>query len=82
MPASARFLHQLPAAQFDLGVKPTFVPFNGGAPAMNALLGGQVDYMCADIVDWCSARSSGKIKVYAIASAERNPAMPNVPTTE
>ena len=30
--------------------KPTQVPFNGGAPAMNALVGGQVDYMCADII--------------------------------
>jgi putative tricarboxylic transport membrane protein len=30
-----------------MGVKPTLVPFNGGAPAMNALVGGQVDYMCA-----------------------------------
>ena len=33
-----------------LEVKPTLVPFNGGAPAMNALVGGQVDYMCADII--------------------------------
>src|SRR5437870_1419747 len=33
-----------------VGVKPTLVPFNGGAPAMNALVAGQVDYMCADIV--------------------------------
>ena len=30
-----------------LGVKPTMVPFNGAAPAMNALVGGQVDYMSA-----------------------------------
>src|SRR5262249_5723844 len=30
-----------------MGVKPTVVPFNGGGPAMNALIGGQVDYMCA-----------------------------------
>jgi putative tricarboxylic transport membrane protein len=33
-----------------VGAKPTLVPFNGGAPAMNALVGGQVDYMCADII--------------------------------
>jgi tripartite-type tricarboxylate transporter receptor subunit TctC len=48
-----------------LGVKPTLVPFNGGAPAMNALVGGQVDYMCADVV----------------TSAERSPMLPNLPTT-
>ena len=34
-----------------LGVKPTLVPFNGGAPAMNALVSGQVDYMCGDVVN-------------------------------
>ena len=33
-------------AQRALGMKPTLVPFNGGAPATNALVGGQVDYMC------------------------------------
>jgi tripartite-type tricarboxylate transporter receptor subunit TctC len=64
-----------------LGAKPTLVPFNGGAPAMNALVAGQVDYMCADIVTGGPQLEPGKIKVYAIASATRNPAMPNVPTT-
>ena len=34
-----------------LGVKPTGVPFNGTGPAMNALIGGQVDYMCDQIVN-------------------------------
>ena len=64
-----------------LGAKPTLVPFNGGAPAMNALVAGQVDYMCADIVTGGPQLEPGKIKVYAIASAARNQAMPNVPTT-
>jgi tripartite-type tricarboxylate transporter receptor subunit TctC len=64
-----------------LDVKPTLVPFSGGAPAMNALVAGQVDYMCADIVTGGPQLEPGKIKVYAIASAARNPAMPNVPTT-
>jgi tripartite-type tricarboxylate transporter receptor subunit TctC len=64
-----------------LDAKPTLVPFNGGAPTMNALVAGQVDYMCADIVTGGSQLESGKIKVYAIASQARNPAMPSVPTT-
>jgi tripartite-type tricarboxylate transporter receptor subunit TctC len=64
-----------------LEVKPTLVPFNGGAPAMNALVAGQVDYMCADIVTGGPQLEPGRIKVYAIASPERNPVMPNVPTT-
>jgi tripartite-type tricarboxylate transporter receptor subunit TctC len=64
-----------------VGATPTPVPFNGGAPAMNALVGGQVDYMCADIITGGTHHEAGRIKVYGIASAERNPALPDVPTT-
>jgi len=64
-----------------LGAKPTLVPFYRGAPAMIALVARPVDYMCADIVTGGPQLEPGKIKVYAIASAARNPAMPNVPTT-
>jgi tripartite-type tricarboxylate transporter receptor subunit TctC len=64
-----------------LDVKPTLVPFNGGAPAMNALVAGQIDYMCADIITGGAHLEAGKIKVFAISSAERNPVLPNVPTS-
>src|SRR5205807_3765900 len=65
-----------------LGVQPTFVPFNGAAPAMNALLGGQVDYICNVIPDAVHHVSSGTAKGYAITTAERSPALPNVPTSK
>jgi tripartite-type tricarboxylate transporter receptor subunit TctC len=65
-----------------LGVKPTLVPFNGIAPAMNALAGLQVDYMCAPIEVVGRLVQGGAVKAYAIISAERNPAVPNVPTTK
>jgi tripartite-type tricarboxylate transporter receptor subunit TctC len=65
-----------------LGVQPTFVPFNGAAPAMNALLGGQVDYMCNVIPDSVPHVQGGTAKVYAISTAERSPALPNVPTSK
>ena len=64
-----------------LGTKPTLVPFAGGAPAMNALVGGQVDFMCADILTGAPQLADGKIKIYALAAPNRNPALPNVPTT-
>ena len=64
-----------------LGTKPTMVPFAGGAPAMNALVGGQVDFMCGDILTGGSQYADGKIKIYALAAAKRNPNIPNVPTT-
>ncbi len=65
-----------------LGVKPTFVPFTGAAPAMNALLGGQVDYMCNAIPDAVQQVQSGVVKGYAISTAKRSPALPNVPTAK
>ena len=64
-----------------IGAKPTQVPFNGGAPAMNALVGGQVDYMCADIITGGTHHESGAIKVFGIAAPVPNPALPGVPTT-
>src|SRR3954466_14754220 len=64
-----------------LDVKPTGVPFNGTGPAMNALVGGQVDYMCDQIVNAVPQVNAGTIKAYAVATPERNPSLPDVPTT-
>jgi tripartite-type tricarboxylate transporter receptor subunit TctC len=65
-----------------LGVKPTLVPFNGGGPATTALLGGQIDYTCSVITDVSPHISSGVLKGYAVATNERNAALPDVPTTK
>jgi tripartite-type tricarboxylate transporter receptor subunit TctC len=62
--------------------KPTFIPFQGTGPAMNALIAGQVDYMTDQIVNAVSQVQGGTIKAYAIGTAERNPALPNVPTSK
>jgi tripartite-type tricarboxylate transporter receptor subunit TctC len=48
-----------------LGTKPTLVPFSGGAPAMNALVGGQTDLMRADVVTGGS-QYPDKIKILAV----------------
>ena len=64
-----------------LDIKPTGIPFNGTGPAMNALVGGQVDYMCDQIVNAVPQVKGGTIKAYAIATPERNPSLPDVPTT-
>jgi tripartite-type tricarboxylate transporter receptor subunit TctC len=65
-----------------MGVKPTTIPFQGTGPSMNALVGGQVDYMCDQIVNAVPQVKGGTIKAYAIATAERNPSLPDVPTTK
>jgi tripartite-type tricarboxylate transporter receptor subunit TctC len=64
-----------------VGAKPTLVPFNGSAPAINALVGGQVDYMCDPISDIVQQIEAGTIKVYATGTAKRSAALPNVLTT-
>ena len=64
-----------------LDVKPTGVPFNGTGPAMNALVGGQVDYMCDQIVNAVPQINGGTIKAYAVATQARNPSLPDLPTT-
>ena len=64
-----------------LEVKPVGVPFNGTGPAMNALVAGQVDYMCDQIVNAVPQINGGTIKAYAVATPERNPSLPDVPTS-
>lgn len=64
-----------------LNIKPTGVPFNGTAPAMKALAAGQIDYLCDQIVNVVPQINAGTIKAFAIAAPERNPALPEVPTT-
>jgi tripartite-type tricarboxylate transporter receptor subunit TctC len=63
-----------------LGIRPTAVPFNGTGPAMNALVGGQVDFMCDQIVNVVPQVQGGTIRAYAIGTASRNEALLEVPT--
>src|SRR5205823_3643092 len=65
-----------------IGVRPTLVPFTGGAPSLNALLSGQVDYNCDVIVNFVAQVQAGTIKAYAVGTLERNPVLPNVPTSQ
>jgi tripartite-type tricarboxylate transporter receptor subunit TctC len=46
------------------------------------LIAGQVDYMCDQIVNVVQQIQGGQIKGYAVATPERSPALPNVPTTK
>jgi len=64
-----------------LGLKPAMVPFNSAAAAMNALVAGHVDYMTAPVAEVVPQVRGGTIKVFAIASSERSPALPEVPTS-
>ena len=65
-----------------LQTKPTQIPFNGTGPALNALIGSQVDYMCDQVVNLVPHVTGGTIKALAVGTAERNPALPDVPTSK
>ena len=60
----------------------TTVPYSGTAPAMNDLLGGQVDFMCDQTTNTTTQIKAEKIKVYGVTSAKRVPSLPNVPTMD
>jgi tripartite-type tricarboxylate transporter receptor subunit TctC len=60
----------------------TTVPYKGTAPAMNDLLGGQIDFMCDQTTNTMSQIKSGKVKAYAVTTAKRLPTLPNVPTLQ
>ncbi|HKO92734.1 MAG TPA: tripartite tricarboxylate transporter substrate-binding protein [Polyangiaceae bacterium] len=66
----------------QLGIKPTRVAYRGTAAAMTDLVGGQVDYMCDQILNGISHVKAKSIQAYAIASAQRSSALPDVPTTK
>jgi tripartite-type tricarboxylate transporter receptor subunit TctC len=60
----------------------TTVPYSGTAPAMNDLLGGQVDFMCDQTTNTTSQIKGGKIKVYGVTTKKRVPSLPDVPTMD
>jgi tripartite-type tricarboxylate transporter receptor subunit TctC len=62
------------------GVSILHIPYKGEAPAMQDLLGGNLDVMFAGARVVKPQADAGKITVLAVAGAKRNPAMPDVPT--
>jgi tripartite-type tricarboxylate transporter receptor subunit TctC len=64
------------ALQTDL----TTIPYKGTGPAMNDLLGGQVDFMIDQTINTTSHIKAGKIKVYGVTTKKRLASLPDVPT--
>jgi len=60
----------------------TTVSYKGTGPAMNDLLGGQVDLMCDQTTNTTSQIRSGKIKVYGVTTKTRVASLPDVPTLD
>ena len=72
----------LAAEQLNLldGIQMLHVPFKGGAPAMNALMGDQVNLVIFAATAAVPLVNAGKIKPLAVSGTRRSTALPNVPT--
>ena len=67
----------------QLGVKLTTVPYKGAGPAMNDLMGGQVDLLCDQTTQTAPVIQDGKrVKVFGVTTPQRLTSMPNIPTLD
>ena len=64
----------------EAGTKLQHIPYKGSAPAMNDLLGGQVQLMFSDAPTALQHIKSGRIKVLGVASRKRSSMLPDGPT--
>jgi tripartite-type tricarboxylate transporter receptor subunit TctC len=64
------------AAKIDI----LHVPYRGSAPAINDLLGGQIDLLADNMLSGLQHVQSGKFKILAVGSQQRLPDFPEVPT--
>ena len=65
---------------YQTGVKFTHVPYKGSGPAIQDVIGGQVDMMFDTSVVAAPHIASGKLRAIAVTSPKRLDAMPDVPT--
>jgi len=57
-----------------------YVPYRGAAPALQDLIGGQIDLSCLEASATLPSVEGGKIKAYAVLSEQRWPKSPHTPT--
>jgi tripartite-type tricarboxylate transporter receptor subunit TctC len=65
-----------------IGVEVTHVPYRGGGPAANDLIGGQIDYMCGNLGTTVARAAAKQTKALALLSRERTPLMPELATAQ
>jgi len=65
-----------------VGVKMEFVPYRGGAPAMQALLSGEIDLYMTQVSSAVAHTRAGKLRAYLVTSKTRQAAAPEIPTSD
>ena len=68
--------------QNEIGAKLQFIPYKGTGPAMQDLMGGQIDMMVDQLSNSLPQVKAGRIKGYAITAKERSAAAPDMPTVD
>jgi tripartite-type tricarboxylate transporter receptor subunit TctC len=58
------------------------IPYKGTGPAMNDLIGGQVDFMCDQTTSTTSHIKAGKVKAYGLTAPKRVSSLPDLPTLQ
>lgn len=66
----------------QIGVELTTIPYKGTGPAMNDLLGGQVDLLCDQTTQTVPMIQEGRVKVFGTTTLQRLSALLNVPTLD
>ena len=66
----------------QMGVELTTVPYKGTGPAMNDLLGGQVDLLCDQTTQTVPFIKDGRVKIYGVTTHNRLASLPDVPTLD
>jgi tripartite-type tricarboxylate transporter receptor subunit TctC len=64
-----------------IGIQVTHVPYRGGAPALQDLIGGRIDYLCLTDLSARPQTASGTIKGIAVLGPNRSPNLPDLAST-
>ena len=61
-------------------IEVSHIPYKGGAPSLNDLLGSQLDFIVSNMPECSAYVKAGKLRALAVTSAKRHPLLPDVPT--
>jgi tripartite-type tricarboxylate transporter receptor subunit TctC len=64
------------------GIRMTHVPYKGGGPALNDLVGGQIQLMLENIPSTLPHAKSGRLRALALSGLKRSPLVPDLPTLD
>jgi tripartite-type tricarboxylate transporter receptor subunit TctC len=61
-------------------IEVSHIPYKGGSPSLNDLLGSQLDFIVSNLPECSAYVKAGKLRALAVTSARRHPLLPDVPT--